>query len=122
MPTDYRIDKDARRVFVRSWGAFDAQESADCILQMTRDPDYEPGFNILVDGLSLKETGTRLEELEEFADTFEEVKNAVKGKMAVVAMGPLLPIGQLAAALIVSQGLEVQTFGDTASAEAWLDE
>ena len=121
MPVEYRIDVAARRVFARAWGAFDLREYSASMLQLTREPSYEPNFSFIVDGLRMEESSTPLEDLEAFGETFEELRNAMKGKMAVVAHGAMLLLGELTGAFMDAQGIQIRTFSDVASAEAWLD-
>ena len=120
MPYDVEIRPEQRRVIVRGRGPADVAETVAWMRRLATNPEFAPGFGMLVDVRELEYIAS-FEDLLAMRDTFDELRESFRGPIAVVVPDLLrYGITRTISGLTGMIGVRIEGFRDRAEAEAWL--
>jgi hypothetical protein len=122
MSYQFEIDRSERVVYFSASGVFTSEELFSCIQEVVADPDFEPGYNHLVDLREVEQHVTRGEEIarrvafdKAMAERIGNAKFAlVSSALQVYGMTKMYEI------LAKEAPFDVQTFVSMSEARLWL--
>jgi len=115
----YFIDTEKHIAYVQANGRVSYTQSVGSMEDVAADPAFEETFSVLVD-LSRMEFHPTFTEFSVIKDNLIRMKSVFKGKIALVMVGVIKTMGDLAAELARKSGLTIRVFYSKKKAEEWL--
>jgi len=123
MPLTYRIDTEARMLFIHGEGVITQPERIQTILAWIKDPAFRPGLDAFCD-LSAAESTPKLSDLREIVAIIGEHAPAIgHSKLAILTSKPItFGVARVFEALaqVEETPLQVRVFFNRDKAWAWL--
>ena len=120
MPYRYVIDPAARLITVVGEGPADLAATEAIMRGLPADPAHRADFDALVDARSLDYTPT-FHEAQQIRSVFHEVRDAYRGRIAVVVSGTVrFGVTRMVSQLVEASGIRMEAFRDLESARHWL--
>ncbi len=113
-------DRD-RRIQVTARGQVDFRESLAAGVALTKRPDFQPDYNVLVDVREI-EFSPSAPEIEDFGRALARFKESFQGRIAVLVEGLLMfGLARMTCSVAEANGFPMRPFTDLEEACAWLE-
>lgn len=122
MGFEYTISRGERLACVTALGPIDFEQSLAVGDELAADPEFEPGFKLLVD-LRRMEFNPSTPEIESFARTLPRFKQVFSDRIAVATSGGVhFGLARMTCLMAEAGGFLMRAFSDYEAARAWLVE
>lgn len=117
----YFLDIDQKIVFIKAHGLIDFSSTMKTMEAAVSEAEFSPGFKVLVD-LSDMDFHPTFKEFNGIRDKMLLLKPMLTGKVALVMVGLVKSLGDLASELVKSSGMNVRSFYSRTKALEWIEE
>ncbi len=122
MAFEFALSDRDRRIQVTARGQVDFRESLAAGVALTKRPDFQPHYGVLVD-LREIEFAPKTPEIEHFGRDLARFKESFQGRIAVVVEGQLMfGLARMTCSVADASGFPMRPFTDLEEACAWLEE